>query len=93
MIYHSYYTIHLQIIIINLLGSSLYKHLMLRFCLWLEGSMPIRYVNFLDYCSEIRILEKDGGRWRFRHQILADYFRGGVNDDFFNASTDEEVKA
>ena len=37
--------------------------------------MPLRYVEFLDYAArELRILEKDGGQWRFRHQNLQDYF-------------------
>ncbi len=37
--------------------------------------MPFPYAPFLDYCVRLRLLEKDGGAWRFRHQILQDYFR------------------
>jgi energy-coupling factor transporter ATP-binding protein EcfA2 len=60
-----------------LLGFSitpLFKHLILRFCLYLEGSMPLKYATFLDLAAEARILEKDGGHWRFRHQTLQEHF-------------------
>lgn len=53
------------------------KHLILRFCFYLDGSMPLRYVRFLNYATKLRILERDGGQWRFRHKILQDYFADG----------------
>jgi hypothetical protein len=59
----------------------MFKHWMLRICLTLEGSMPLRYADFLSYATELRILEKDGGQWRFRHQILQDYFARGAGAD------------
>jgi len=52
----------------------IFIHLILRLCLWFEGSMPLKYATFLDYAAEARILEKDGGFWRFRHQNLQEYF-------------------
>lgn len=52
----------------------LYDHIILRFCLYREGVMPLKYATFLDYAAEARILEKDGGQWRFRHQNLQEYF-------------------
>lgn len=52
------------------------QHSILRFCLYLEDKMPLKYAAFLDYAAEARILEKDGGHWRFRHQNLQDYFAG-----------------
>ena len=52
----------------------LYDHVILRLCLYLEGAMPLRYATFLDYAAEARILEKDGGQWRFRHQNLQEHF-------------------
>jgi len=30
--------------------------------------------KFYNYCAALRILEQDGGSWRFRHQIIHDYF-------------------
>lgn len=54
--------------------TTLFKHIILRFCLFLESAMPLKYVTFLDYAAEARILEKDGGQWRFRHQNLQEYF-------------------
>lgn len=60
--------------IIGLNYTSLFRHFIARFCFYLEGTMPLRYAAFLDYASEARILEKDGGQWRFRHQNLQEYF-------------------
>ena len=68
-------------IVIFILGSflgflfnPLYKHCLLRFCLTLEGSLPFKYVSFLRYATELRVLEEEGGQWRFRHQNFQDYF-------------------
>ncbi|MDQ1590278.1 MAG: hypothetical protein QOG71_905 [Pyrinomonadaceae bacterium] len=58
----------------GLFNTPLLKHAVLRVCLTLEGATPLRYADFLSYATELRILEKDGGQWRFRHQILQDYF-------------------
>jgi NACHT domain len=59
---------------IGFLFTPLYRHCVLRFCLTLEGSMPFRYVSFLRYATELRVLEEEGGQWRFRHQNFQDYF-------------------
>lgn len=60
--------------LVALLCSPIFRHMYLRFCLWFEGSTPLKYATFLDYAAEAHILEKDGGFWRFRHQNLQDYF-------------------
>ena len=54
--------------------TPLLLHFILRLCFYIEGKMPLKYVNFLNYTTEAKILEKDGGHWRFRHQNLQDYF-------------------
>lgn len=59
-----------------LYGSGFFKHFILRVCFWIEGSMPLRWRSFFNTCSQVGILEKDGGGWRFRHQLLQDYFAG-----------------
>lgn len=56
------------------LSTPFFRHFNLRICLAFEDKMPLRYVTFLDYATSLRILEKDGGHWRFRHQFLQDYF-------------------
>jgi hypothetical protein len=60
--------------ICSFINAPLIKHSILRLCLYLEGSMPIKYATFLDLAAEARILEKDGGHWRFRHQTLQEHF-------------------
>lgn len=57
--------------------TPLFRHLILRLCLYIEGRLPLKFATFLDYAAEARILEKDGGQWRFRHQNLQDYFAKG----------------
>lgn len=59
---------------IGLFRTPLLKHLILRMCLTLEGAMPLHAVSFLNYATDLGILERDGGQWRFRHQILQDHF-------------------
>jgi energy-coupling factor transporter ATP-binding protein EcfA2 len=54
--------------------TPLVRHFILRLCLYLQGATPLQYAAFLDYAAEARILEKDGGQWRFRHQNLHEYF-------------------
>lgn len=50
------------------------KHFILRIGLYLEGKLPLKCVDFFKKNVDSRILENDGGQWRFRHQILQDYF-------------------
>lgn len=56
-----------------ILNSMLFSHLILRLCFFFEGSMPLRFVSFLDYATQLRILERDGSQWRFKHKILQNY--------------------
>lgn len=68
--------------IIGFSSAPLFRHCILRLCLYIERKAPLRYATFLDYTADARILEKDGGQWRFRHQhlqtYLADMPRKGV---------------
>jgi hypothetical protein len=49
-------------------------HSYLRLCLSYEDLIPLKFATFLDFAAQSRILEKDGGQWRFRHQNLQEYF-------------------
>lgn len=62
--------------LIGLSGSPLFRHFILRLCLYIEGKAPLKYATFLDYAADARILEKDGGRWRFRHRHLQTHLAG-----------------
>ena len=57
-----------------LMKMPLIQHFILRIALALEKKAPLKYVKFLNSATEVRILEKDGGYWRFRHQLIQDYF-------------------
>lgn len=54
------------------LNNVFCEHFILRFLLFLETKIPLRYRTFLNKVSQTGILEKDGGQWRFRHQLLQD---------------------
>lgn len=64
----------LSFLIAKLLSSPLVRHLLLRIDLYRDDKMPLKYATFLDYAASLRILEKDGGHWRFRHQNLQEHF-------------------
>lgn len=68
------FTVLIYGVLLGIFSTPVYKHFSLRLCFFLDGSIPLKYATFLDYCAEARILEKDGGHWRFRHQNLQDYF-------------------
>jgi hypothetical protein len=60
-----------------LVFSSFGKHFTLRFVLWIEKEIPLRLVDFLDdIADKTGLLEKDGGQWRFRHQLIQDVLAG-----------------
>jgi hypothetical protein len=49
---------------------------MLRILLWHNGYAPPRYDLLLDYCTERLLLQRIGGRDRFMHRTLQEYFAG-----------------
>lgn len=51
------------------------RHMIVRFLFFTESAVPLRFVHFLNHATDdLHFLERDGGSWRFRHQILQDYF-------------------
>jgi hypothetical protein len=58
----------------GLLNTAFFNHIILCLCLKWEKKLPLDWVSFFEYVTNARILEQDGGQWRFRHQILEDYF-------------------
>ncbi|MEZ5045348.1 MAG: NACHT domain-containing protein [Saprospiraceae bacterium] len=55
-------------------NTPIVKHFILRLGFYFEKRLPIRLVNFLNYATDARILEKIGGKWRFRHQFIKNWF-------------------
>lgn len=49
------------------------KHYVLRFALFLDGSMPLNYVRFLDHSTERILLRKVGGGYIFIHRTFMEY--------------------
>jgi GTPase SAR1 family protein len=55
-------------------GQALCQHLALRIVLAANRYAPFRYDRLLNYCTERLLLQRIGGRYRFMHKTLQDYF-------------------
>ncbi|WP_293077726.1 signal peptidase I [Moorena sp. SIO3H5] len=57
-------------------GQDWIRHLALRLILWQRGAIPWNYARFLRYAAERRLIQQVGGRYRFIHDSLRQYFVG-----------------
>jgi hypothetical protein len=55
-------------------GSAVIKHYSLRLILCLDGSLPFKFIKFLDHCAKLILLKKVGGGYIFIHRMLLEYF-------------------
>ncbi len=55
-------------------GIACIQHFTLRLILYHKGYIPWNYASFLDYCTERGLLQRVGGRYRFIHRLLQEYF-------------------
>lgn len=62
------------VFVLSIMSTSLFQHFLLAILLYRENKAPLRMAQFYNYCSELCLLERDGGSWRFRHKIIHDYF-------------------
>jgi DNA polymerase III delta prime subunit len=51
------------------------QHFTLRLILASHGDMPWFYIRFLNYATKQRLLQREGGRYRFIHPLLQKHFR------------------
>ncbi|NJR39625.1 MAG: NTPase (NACHT family) [Leptolyngbyaceae cyanobacterium CSU_1_4] len=58
-------------------GYPFLKHFTLRFVLSRHQLIPWHYVRFLNYCTERRLLQRVGGRYRFIHRELLEHLVRG----------------
>lgn len=58
-------------------GLAVVQHFSLRFVLACSGTFPFFCVPFLNYCTERRLLQRIGGRYRFIHRELLEHFAKG----------------
>ncbi len=63
-------------------GRACIQHFMLRAVLWHNNYIPWNYARFLDYATERMFLQRVGGRYRFIHKLLQDYFAQMPLDTF-----------
>jgi hypothetical protein len=55
-------------------GSNVIKHFLVRSLLWLNGDIPWRLADFLDYTTSLIFMRKVGGSYIFLHQLLQKHF-------------------
>jgi hypothetical protein len=55
-------------------GSNVIKHFLLRALLWIEGSIPWRYVTFLNHSAGLTFMRKVGGGYIYGHRMIQLYF-------------------
>ena len=55
-------------------GKSILQHIALRLVCVINRYAPVRYDLLLDYCTERLFLQRLGGRYRFMHRFLQEYF-------------------
>lgn len=53
--------------------DNVLRHYALRFILFLDNSMPLRYVRFLDACANRILLRKVGGGYMFIHRTFQEH--------------------
>jgi hypothetical protein len=51
-----------------------FQHFALRLVLYFLGKMPWNYARFLNHCTERRLLQRVGGRYRFIHRLVQERF-------------------
>lgn len=55
-------------------GFACIQHFMLRLILFKSNSIPWNYTRFLNYCTELLLLQRVGGRHRFIHKLVQEHF-------------------
>jgi GTPase SAR1 family protein len=55
-------------------GAAVIQHYTVRALLAQCGVAPLKYAAFLDYAAELLLVYKIGGGYRFRHELLQEYF-------------------
>ena len=55
-------------------GRACIQHFVMRLILGFSGNIPWNYARFLNYTTERMLLQRVGGRYRFIHRFLQEYF-------------------
>lgn len=55
-------------------GKACIQHFVLRTIFYFEGYIPWNYSRFLNSATERLLLQRNGGRYRFMHKLLQEYF-------------------
>lgn len=55
-------------------GKAVIQHFVLRTILWMSGSYPWNYAQFLKDANDLMFMQKFGGRYQFIHDLLQEHF-------------------
>ena len=56
-------------------GIDVLRHYSIRLTLWVTGQLPWDSVGFLDQMTRLSLLQKIGGGYMFRNNLIRDYFK------------------
>jgi len=74
-------------------GLACIQHFVLRLMLKHSGAVPWNYAKFLDYATELGLLESEGGRYQFSHDSVLEYFaQVPVNQDTLLKASQPDVQ-
>lgn len=77
---------------ISILCSPIFKHFCLRLILSHEMEIPLKLVTFLNSTSSCSgILIRNGGQWRFRHQLILDSLASWFKENHSNLLRQDRV--
>ena len=57
-------------------GLAFIQHFVLRYFLWQAGHIPRDYVGFLSYAEQRGLILRNGGSFRFYHDLLREHLAG-----------------
>jgi NACHT domain len=72
-------------------GIACLQHFVLRIMLWYNGSIPWNYARFLNQVSQRQLMQHQGGRYRFTHNLLRDYLAQSYSSSTSPASEVSEL--
>ena len=64
------------------------QHYTVRAFFWKLGCTPLRYVPFLDYCTDLFFLRRIGSGYLFLDRMLLEYFASLSEDDILRLSAE-----
>lgn len=91
--YTSFYAGFLLGLTVGIGFSAISQHFSLRIALFFEAVIPMKLVSFLDSVAENSgLLIKNGGQWRFQHQLIFDSLANWFEENHPNKIANRNIE-